>query len=241
MSLMKWVSILVIAVVVSSWGSRLYGQTSSLYVTEVAVPAPKGVGNNPVDRLSPALSSNSLAAVKMPEPRKFAMYDLVTIIIRESTESDSESTLDTKKESKYDGEVSAFPNLQLAKLLQFQLEPSSFSNGNPSLGVNFKSNFKGDGSAKRSDTFTSRITARIIDVKPNGTIVIEARKFIQSDKETLEMVLSGTCRKEDITIDNTILSTQIYDLNLKKIHKGELRNTAKKGFITKVLDGIFNF
>lgn len=216
-------------------------QSSSLFVTEVAAPAPRAIGNAPVDRLSPAISNTSLAAVKMPEPRKFALYDLVTIIIRESTESDSESSLDTKKESKYDGEMSAFPNLQLAKLLQFQLEPSSFSNGNPSLGVNFKSDFKGDGSAKRSDSFTSRITARIIDIKPNGTIVVEARKFIQSDKETLEMVLSGTCRKEDITAENTLLSTQIYDLNLKKNHKGELRKAAKKGFITKVLDGIFDF
>jgi flagellar L-ring protein precursor FlgH len=231
-----------VAAVLAAGALPALAQTSSLYVTDAPVPPPTSSANGvPVDRLSPALAKTSLAAVTLPEPRKFALQDLVTIIVRESTESDSSATLDTKKESKYDGEVSAFPNLALAKLLEFQLGPSKFTAGTPSLGVNFKSDFKGDGEAKRSDSFTSRITARIIDIKPNGTLVLEARKFIQSDKETLEMILSGTCRKEDITADNTLLSTQIFDLNLRKNHKGELRKNAKKGFITKILDGIFDF
>ena len=60
-------------------------------------------------------------------------------------------------------------------------------------------------------------------------------------KERVNVVLTGTCRKDDVTIDNTILSTQIYDLRLIKEHAGEIRNATKKGLITKFFDALFNF
>ena len=57
----------------------------------------------------------------------------------------------------------------------------------------------------------------------------------------MTLVLTGTCRKEDITLDNTILSTQIYDLFLRKQTAGEMKKASEKGVLTKILDTIFNF
>ncbi len=88
---------------------------------------------------------------------------------------------------------------------------------------------------------TGRVQARVIDVKPNGTLVLEARKFNQIDDETLTIVLTGVCRAEDITVDNTILSSELYDLSLVKTHTGELRRASKKGLITRLLDLLLNF
>ena len=62
----------------------------------------------------------------------------------------------------------------------------------------FTQDYKSQGDASRKDTFTSRVTAQVLDVKPNGTLVLEARKFIRIDTETLNIVLTGTCRKDDI-------------------------------------------
>jgi flagellar L-ring protein FlgH len=220
-----------------------FGQSSSLFNEPVPAQAPVvPMSSSQVpDRLAPAIARASYSAVRVPEPKRFAVQDLVQIIVRESTESDSESSLETKKDSKYDGEISDFPMLNIKDLLDFAIKPNTFPNGTPKVGVSFKSDFSGDGEASRKDTFTGRIQARIIDVKPNGTLVLEARKFIAHDKETLEMVLTGVCRKEDIAADNTILSTQLADLRLDKKHTGELRRTAKKGIFTRVMDGIFNF
>ena len=44
-----------------------------------------------------------------------------------------------------------------------------------------------------------------------------------------------------ITADNTILSTQLADFNLRKTHKGNVRNATKKGLIPKLLDVINPF
>ena len=52
-------------------------------------------------------------------------------------------------------------------------------------------------------------TAEVLDVKPNGTLVLQARKRIKTDDEEQVFVLSGTCRAEDITADNTILKTAL--------------------------------
>jgi flagellar L-ring protein precursor FlgH len=190
--------------------------------------------------LSPTIETYSFTAVTPPQPRFFAVNDLVTIIVRESTTTDFETTLETEKKSEFGGEVSDFPNLDLMKLLQFQLQASKNENP-PKLGIKFDSKFEGDGEYATKHEIASRITARVIDIKPNGTIVLEARKFIKSDKESLSLVLTGTCRAEDIDIANTLLSTRLYDLNLVKKHEGELRQAARKGILTKLFDFIFAF
>jgi flagellar L-ring protein precursor FlgH len=81
----------------------------------------------------------------------------------------------------------------------------------------------------------------VVDVKPNGTLALEARKHIENDDEKLTISLTGFCRPEDVAADNTVLSTQMFDLRVNKQHQGEVRNAQKKGLLTKLLDFVFNF
>ncbi len=215
-------------------------QSSSLYMQEATPPKPRLSAGGWVNRLAPTIGRDSFTAVSMPEPRKFAVHDLVTIIVRESTQTDVTAELETEKEADVKGKISAFPRLTLSDLLDLQLRDNVISDP-PEVGVKFEQDFEGSGDYKRKDTFVSRITARIIDVKPNGTLVLEAKKYIQSDKETLQMSMTGTCRKDDVRADNTVLSTQLADLHIVKSHDGEVRKSTKKGFLTKLLELIFNF
>ena len=107
------------------------------------------------------------------------------------------------------------------------------------VGVELDSEWEGEGEYSREESMTGRITARVIDVKPNGTLVLEARQSMIHDKEELMIVLTGTCRAADVSIDNTVLSTELYDLYLDKQHKGELKKSTKKGFLPTILDAIF--
>ncbi len=105
-----------------------------------------------------------------------------------------------------------------------------------------KQKFKGEGTAKRSDRFVARIQAVVIDVKPNGTLVLEARKTVASQNgEAKTIVLSGSCRQEDITDANTINSSLLADLRLIQTTEGEVSKSAEKGFIPRILEAIFNF
>ncbi|MFW6059100.1 MAG: flagellar basal body L-ring protein FlgH [Phycisphaeraceae bacterium] len=192
-------------------------------------------------QISRDVAAISFAAVKTPEPRRFAKHDLITVIIRESTETDFESSLDTEKEVGVDGEISDFPRLNLRDLLNAQLRPNDMEGGAPRVGVDFGNEFEGEGGYSRRESITGRMTAKVIDVKPNGMLVLEARKQLRTDDESLDLLITGSCRPEDVTIDNTILSTQLYDLRLDKQHEGELRNSTRKGLLTKIIDTIFNF
>ncbi|MCC6679725.1 MAG: flagellar basal body L-ring protein FlgH [Phycisphaeraceae bacterium] len=231
--------ILLIVTADSAWA-----QSSSLYLQVEPQASPYAAMQRPdamrQDRLPAAVAAFSITAVDLAEPRFFAVNDLVTIIVRESTVTDFESTLNTEKKSDYKGEISDFPNLDLMKLLQFQLQGSANTNP-PKLGITFNKKFEGDGEYSTKNEISSRLAARVIDVKPNGTLVLEARKFIQSDKETLSLVLTGTCRAEDVDADNTVLSTNFYDLNLVKKHEGDLRKATKPGILTRVFDFLFAF
>ncbi|HEV8292397.1 MAG TPA: flagellar basal body L-ring protein FlgH, partial [Tepidisphaeraceae bacterium] len=68
-----------------------------------------------------------------------------------------------------------------------------------------------------------------------------ARKLIKKDDEEQEFILTGICRGGDVTPDNTVLSSQVYNLELITNHKGAIRDTTKRGFIPKLLDFINPF
>lgn len=227
---------------VSASGGSAVGQSSSLYVDPVTVEPPGMMyRQQEPSRLAPAIAESSMTRVPPPPPREFAVHDLVTIVIRESSQADSSAQLETEKESKFEHELAAFPDLQLRKLLEFQLANSTSLAEPVELDLEMNNEWSGQGRYRREDSVSDRITARIIDVKPNGLLVLEARKRVTNDRETLDVALTGTCRADDVSIDNTVLSTQLYDLRLDKQHEGELRKTTKKGIITKVLETLFNF
>ena len=185
----------------------------------------------------PALRSASLMFVEEPKPRVFGVHDLVTIIVDESSVQQSKSTLDTKKDYTLKDSLNQFPSLQ--KFLEFELRNGM---GTPvSLDVTSNNKFKGEGTYDRSDKFTAKVSATIIDVKPNGVLVLEARKSRTTDDESQTLVLSGTCRQEDITTSNTVLSSQIADLTLVQKNEGQVKDSATKGFIPRILEAIFNF
>ena len=72
-------------------------------------------------------------------------------------------------------------------------------------------------------------------------LVIQARQRIQTDEEVQTFILSGICRAEDVTPDNTILSSQMFDKSLTKNHQGAVRETTRRGWLSKLLDVISPF
>ena len=111
----------------------------------------------------------------------------------------------------------------------------------PAIRFNAEREFSGEGDYERKDRFSARIAATVLEVKPNGTLVLEAVKRIAKDSEIQTIVLSGLVREDDITGQNTVLSSQMANLDITSRHEGQVRDAAKKGIITEVLDAIFSF
>jgi flagellar L-ring protein FlgH len=179
----------------------------------------------------------SLLAVPEAKPREIKKHDLVTIIVAEESQSQTTGTTDLKKNADLDMKVDAYVKLNLAQMAAHAVTPATV----PELKAEGQRDFKGDATVNRQDSFTARIGAEVIDVKPNGTLVIQARKHIKTDEEEQDFVLTGVCRAVDLTPDNTILSNTLHDLDVHKVTKGAARDTTKRGFIPRLLDFVNPF
>lgn len=184
------------------------------------------------------LRAVSLFAVVPPAPRTYAKNDLIEIIINESSLQKHEQSLDTKKDYQISAALKQFPSLR--HLIELQLQNGD-SQRSAELDIESKSDYKGDGQYERKDRFTARITATVLEVKPNGTLVLEARKSVKSNSEEAAIVLSGLCRPDDVSKNNTVQSSQLANLTLTVVNSGDVRDSARKGLIPKVLETIFNF
>jgi flagellar L-ring protein precursor FlgH len=198
---------------------------------EAADPAAPG---NPAD----SLQGYSLMLITPPEPRQYNVHDLVTIIVEETSRATSSESLETEKESSADGSVNAL--IDPLALLELQLRQGNLSN-EALISTDLGNEFEGEGDYERTDRLSTRVTAEVIDIKPNGTLVLQARKRIEHNGETQEYVLSGLVRQEDVTTANTVLSTQVADLMVTITNEGELRGAASKGWITRLFEGVFDF
>ncbi len=184
------------------------------------------------------LQGYSLTLVEPPEQRQFRVHDTIQILIQEQSRQSSSAKLDTKTDASMEAAINELPDL--IKLLQLRLE----SGDRTSLtGVNAEASrdFKGDGKYERTEGMSDRIQAIVIDVKPNGTLVLEARRSITKDDQTQTVVVSGIARQEDITTGNTVLSSQLAELTVKVESDGDVDEAAKKGWLTNLFETVFNF
>lgn len=184
------------------------------------------------------LEEVSMFFISAPETRAIKKHDIITIIIDENSSQTSSQSLETEKESKSKANVNA--TLSLAQLLELRLAENAVSNTDL-IDFTSKREFSGEGDYERKDRFSARIAATVLEVKPNGTLVLKATKRIAKDREISVLVLSGLARDEDVTAQNTILSSQLADLTIILENEGDLKQAAEKGLITRVLDTIFAF
>ncbi len=178
----------------------------------------------------------SWITVKPAPPKTFKVGDLITIVVRERRKFEADADLETKRKFDLKSELGAF-----FKLTDGGIGETTFQRGKPTIDYKLDNKLKTEGDTEREDRLTTRLSGKIIDVKPNGLLVLEAKARIQHDDEISAITLTGVCRKEDVTVDNTILSTQIANKNIVVENRGALRAASSRGWITKLIDLIKPF
>lgn len=187
--------------------------------------------------MNASLRQTSLYLVEAPKPKTIQVQDKVTIIISESSTSTSKQKLDTKKDASLSATLKQFPDL--AALIDGRLETGA--GDITAVDASAGGKFKGDGTYERSDRYNDRITATVLDVKPNGVLVVEARRTIAKDKESQTVLLTGEVRREDVTENNTVQSSQLAELTVVVQNEGDVKDTASKGWLTEFFETVFNF
>ena len=178
-------------------------------------------------------SSYNLYAVTPPPPHVLKKHDLVNIVVNEESKSQSSGASDQERKVDLDAKVDAFVKFNLAKL---SLQGGAAGANPPEIKLEGTRNFKATGEYDRSDVMTTRLEAEIIDVKPGDMLEIQARRHLKVDDEEITVVLSGECRVQDVDASNSVLSTDLHDLNLEKTTRGQVSDTNHRSIIHRLLD-----
>jgi flagellar L-ring protein precursor FlgH len=90
------------------------------------------------------------------------------------------------------------------------------------------SSLDGKGQSTLSSTLQLRVAGRVVDVMPNGVLVIEASRDFTVGNDRQTVILRGLVRPGDVAIDNTILSTAITSLELEIKGKGAVADSTRQ-------------
>jgi flagellar L-ring protein precursor FlgH len=157
--------------------------------------------------------------------------DILTIIVSEQANAVAQGTTKTQRQSTLSSSVTAAagptrPAGPLANL----------------ANLNTQSQLNGQGATTRTTTLTTTLSARVIQVLPNGYLVIEASKEVDVNSEHQLVTIRGVVRPTDLSTGNTISSNQIADMELKINGKGVVNDAVRRPFVLwRVLMGILPF
>jgi flagellar L-ring protein precursor FlgH len=109
------------------------------------------------------------------------------------------------------------------------------------VGADFRgsSAFDGGGVERRSGQVLGRISATVEAVLPNGELFIRGEQVISLNNESQIIYAEGRVRKEDISTDNTVLSTRLADSNIRFQGDGLLSRKERPGIISRALEWLF--
>jgi flagellar L-ring protein precursor FlgH len=178
-------------------------------------------------------ASHSLFADK----RATGIGDIVTIVVQEISSANKNNETKTEKSSGLTAAIKTFlygAGTGTSALL-------SRGGQMPALEYNADLKHDGSGAINNSESIVAQVAAKVIDVLPNGNLLIEGKRETSFASEKQTIVLHGVIRPEDITSGNTILSYNIADATVQITGKGTVSNATDKGWFTKIYEFVSPF
>jgi len=169
-------------------------------------------------------------------PKARRIGDLVTIRIVENSSAANQASTSTDRSSSLSAGIEGFFNAEK----RFAAD-RPFFNPFSNVSGSINSEFEGTGATKRSGALTAFMTARIVDVLPNGNLFIEGNREVRVNNENQMMTLTGIIRPRDIAADNVIRSTYIADARIAYSGKGIIDERQRPGWLARVLDAVWPF
>ncbi|MEQ8837521.1 MAG: flagellar basal body L-ring protein FlgH [Lacipirellulaceae bacterium] len=164
-------------------------------------------------------------------PRELQKNDIITVIVDYRTRMLSEGDAENRK--------TASLLAVLTDWIRFDgksIQRAPQANGDPSIGGTLNSQYRAESDVELRDTLTFRIGAKIVDIRPNGNLVIEAHWNIRNNEEHWRISLSGVVRRESIQPDRTVTSDSIAELDVVKKEMGQVRDGYSRGWAQKWYD-----
>ena len=151
--------------------------------------------------------------------------DILTIIISETaTTSATRSSSNSKS-----GNVNMQAGIGVFDFLN-SIFPASISGSD---------NFKADGSSASTNRANGRVSVTVVEVEPNGNMIVEGTQSIWQNKNEHKITLRGVVRRDDVTYANTVSSAQVADATIRFDGKGPLNSKQRQGILTQIFNILF--
>lgn len=162
--------------------------------------------------------------------------DIITIVISEVASASKEAKTDTKRGSTVNAGIPNFMGLETVGLLKNNIGDLS-----KLINASVDSEFQGSGSTSRKENLYATISARVVDVIPNGNLMIEGRRNVKVNNEEQEIVLEGIVRPRDIAADNTVNSIYVADAKIRYSGRGIISDRQSPGWLMNIVDKLWPF
>ncbi|MDH5189956.1 MAG: flagellar basal body L-ring protein FlgH [Gammaproteobacteria bacterium] len=167
------------------------------------------------------------------DPRARRVGDIITIILTEQTDASKSATTSLEKDTNNTITnptiLGSTPSFNVPGVLPLE------SNRNNNLGTSLGSahDFEGEGKSAQSNSLTGNISVTVVEVLPNGNLVIRGEKIISLNQGDEYVRVAGIVRAQDVTSKNTVLSTQIADAHISYGGNGMVADSNKLGWLAR--------
>lgn len=188
----------------------------------VAEPAPPSAGS--------IYAMSSRLADPGRDVRAGQVGDIVTILVSDRASAIAKGATNTSRKSSVKASI---PSLLGKTRAAGPLTQLASATGDQQL--------QGQGQTSRETTLTTTLSARVIDVRPNGTLLIEGMKDISVNSERQWILVRGLIRTSDLA-GNAVRSDRIADLEVRVNGKGVVGDSVRRpALLYRILLGLLPF
>ena len=147
--------------------------------------------------------------------------DTLTVQIVEKVSASATSTSSVEKTGSVEGSVTGFPFLKAPLLNQFGVGGSS------------SNKFAGKGGTENTNNFSGTITATVIEVLPNGHLMIAGEKQIGVNENVDVLRFAGQVDPRAIQPGNLVASAQIANVRVEQRGRGQQADAQGIGWLSR--------
>jgi flagellar L-ring protein precursor FlgH len=160
--------------------------------------------------------------------------DLLTIIVNEDTD------VDNKDKRSLNKDTSANSKLDLSFASTGVLGNSSGTLSNDDTAQSDRA-FDGNSSFASEREFSDRLTVAVLDVLPNGNLVVGGRRRVMVENDARTLVISGVVRSLDVSADNTVPSRYVSQFEMFYEGEGAESKFVNQGWLGRAANWLWPF
>lgn len=132
--------------------------------------------------------------------RARTLGDILTVAIEIDEKAEIRNSTESDRSGSQNMEVDAF--LGIDNLIERRLAGDATLT--PGIAFGSESDFSGGGQVRRNEKLTLRVAATVVEVLPNGHLVIQGDQEVRVNNELRDLQVAGIVRPEDISRYNEI-------------------------------------